>query len=79
MRKAPGGDDIETEVWKNASTELKMGLLDLYNKVWKEGEIPGDLMEAVIILIYKNKERNTLRTIEGSLYYVLHIKYLQRY
>jgi hypothetical protein len=51
--KAPGSDGIVNEVWKNLSTENRLGLLDCINDVWRKETLPAIWSEVIVVPIYK--------------------------
>lgn len=53
--KAPGNDNISTELLKKGSGNLTHEIIELIKGVWKEEHIPNDWKEATIVPIYKNK------------------------
>ncbi len=65
IKKAPGGDEIDPEIWKYASIEVQQGVLHLFNKVWSRGEIPADWKEAIVIPIYNNGDKNVPSNYRG--------------
>ena len=54
-RKAPGKDGISAEIIKAAKGHLAPHLLDLLQQCWKEGSVPQDMKDSVIVTLYKNK------------------------
>ena len=54
-RKAPGKDGISAEIIKAARGHLAPHLLDLLQQCWKEGRVPQDMKDSVIVTLYKNK------------------------
>ena len=54
-RKAAGVDGIPPEIWKHGGPALHVKLHDLLVCCWKQGKLPQDLRDAVIITLYKNK------------------------
>ena len=54
-RKAPGKDGISAELIKAAKGPLAPHLLDLLQQCWREGEVPQDMRDSVIVTLYKNK------------------------
>ena len=53
--KAPGIDDLPAEVYKYGGDQLLEKLTSLFTLCWSKGEVPGDLRDAVIVSLYKNK------------------------
>ena len=50
--KAPGADSIPTAIYKEGGDEVIRRLLQLYVRIWEDGEVPQD---ALIVHIYKRK------------------------
>ena len=53
--KAPGIDGIPAEVIKLCSSSLLPHLSDLVELIWKEGFVPQDFKDTIIVHIYKRK------------------------
>ena len=53
--KAPGIDGLPAEVYKYSGDQLLEKLTSLFTLCWSKGEVPGDLRDAVIVSLYKNK------------------------
>ena len=53
--KAPGSDNIPSEILRDLKGPLILHLYDLLIQCWEEGEIPHDMRDAKIITLYKNK------------------------
>lgn len=53
--KAAGVDGIPPEIWKDGGPALHRKLHELLVYCWKQGNIPRDLCDAVIVTLYKNK------------------------
>ena len=49
--KAPGPDDL----FRILDEELRITLLEYYNRVWESGEAPEEWKEALVVSIYKGK------------------------
>ncbi len=65
LHKAAGTDGLEPEVWKYANPEVQNSLLDLFNKIWKEGEMPVEWNEAIVVPIYKTGEKKVPKNYRG--------------
>ena len=50
---SPGPDGIPNKILRNLSTPLKVALLDLYNRIWTEGNYPEQWKEAIIVPLAK--------------------------
>jgi len=53
--KAAGADSIPVEIYKEGGDEVIRRLLQLYVKIWEDGEVPQDFKDALIVHIYKRK------------------------
>ena len=53
---APGEDTIHPQMIKNLPPETLKYLLDMYNKIWEEGEIPKTWKHATIIPLLKERK-----------------------
>lgn len=58
-RKAPGIDGIPAEVYKQGGDQLLETLTNLFILCLEKGELPGDLWDAVIVSLYKNKGKKS--------------------
>nr|VZI26698.1 unnamed protein product [Spirometra erinaceieuropaei] len=53
--KAPGSDTIPAEVYKHGGPLLMDHLTALYQEMWRQGEVPQDFKDAIIVHLYKRK------------------------
>nr|VZI28350.1 unnamed protein product [Spirometra erinaceieuropaei] len=53
--KAPGSDAIPAEVYKHGGPQLMDHLTALFQKMWRQGEVPQDFKDATIVHLYKRK------------------------
>ena len=53
--KAPGMDGLPAEVYKYGGDQVLEKLTSLFTLCWSKGEVPGDLCDAVIVSLHKNK------------------------
>ena len=53
--KAPGPDGVVGELFQNLDAQSEEILLDIYNKIWMEGDVPRSWVEARVVTIFKNK------------------------
>ena len=66
LRKAPGQDNIPSDVIKCGKASLLDPLLNLLNLCWEEGEVPQEMRDARIVTLYKNKgERSDCNNYRG--------------
>ena len=56
--KSPGIDAIPVEVDQHGGDAVLDKLQDLFTNCWEKGTLPEDLMDAVIISLYKHKGEN---------------------
>lgn len=54
-RKAPGNYGISVEVLKCCQESINTELLEILHLCWREGEVPQDMRDANIVILYKNK------------------------
>jgi len=55
--KAPGQDNINSELYKFAPAEFKLRLLQFLNNIYRENSIPNEWRNAVITPIFKKGDR----------------------
>nr|VZI04440.1 unnamed protein product [Spirometra erinaceieuropaei] len=53
--KAPGSDAIPAEVYKHGGPQLMDHLTALFQKMWRQGEVPQYFKDATIVQLYKRK------------------------
>ena len=53
--KVPGVDGMPAEVYKHGGDTLLRALTHMFQNGWERGVVPGDLRDAVIVSLYKNK------------------------
>lgn len=53
--KAPGEDGIAIELIKEGGVELKKRVVDLFNRCWRDGVVPGRWGKIIVLPIYKGK------------------------
>nr|VZH95819.1 unnamed protein product [Spirometra erinaceieuropaei] len=53
--KAPGSDAIPAEVYNHGGPQLMDHLTALFQEMWRQGEVPQDLKDALIVHLYKRK------------------------
>ena len=53
--KAAGADVIPPELWRDGGTALHSKFHELLVCCWEQGKLPGDLRDAIVITLYKNK------------------------
>jgi hypothetical protein len=65
-RKARGHDGLHLELFKCASCNVKMKLLNILNIGWMTHTIPNDWWKAVVIPIFKKGNRNVCKNYRGT-------------
>nr|VZI38691.1 unnamed protein product [Spirometra erinaceieuropaei] len=53
--KAPGSDTIPAEVYKHGGPKIMDHLTALFQEMWRQGEVPQDFKDAIIVHLYKRK------------------------
>ena len=53
--KAPGPDGVLGELFRALDAQGEEILLDIYNKIWRSGDVPRSWVEARVVSIFKNK------------------------
>ena len=53
--KSPGDDGIPPEIYKHGGTAVAEQVLDVFIKIWEEGEVIQAFRDANLVHIYKNK------------------------
>ena len=53
--KAPGGDEIPPEIYKDGGVPVAKRLLEIIKQIWQEGAAVQDFRDAIITHLYKNK------------------------
>lgn len=57
--KAPGKDRILAEVYKTLGTSAFKAFHDILSTIWEKEDMLGDLRDATIVALYKNKGAKT--------------------
>jgi len=55
--KAAGPDQVVNEVWKSLKSQQRLVLLDLINAMWRDNKIYEELLETVIVPIFKKADK----------------------
>jgi len=63
--KAPGQDNINSELYKYAPVEFKLRLIQFLNNIYRENSIPNEWRNAVINPIFKKGERREHKNYRG--------------
>jgi len=63
--KAPGQDNINSELYKYAPVEFKLRLLRFVNNIYRENHIPNEWRNAVITPIFKKGDRREHKNYRG--------------
>jgi hypothetical protein len=64
-RKTPGCDNLNLELLKYASTNVKLRFLNILNSCWITHRIPEEWSRAKIIPIFKKEDRNDWNSYRG--------------
>ena len=59
--KAPGTDDLTSDIFKIGSTEITTQLVKLYNNILQEKKIPKTWKEAKVILLHKKGDKADIK------------------
>nr|VZI18043.1 unnamed protein product [Spirometra erinaceieuropaei] len=64
--KAPGSDAIPAEVYKHGGPQLMDHLTALFQEMWRQGEVPQDFENAIIVHLHKRKgDRQVCENLRG--------------
>ena len=55
--KAPGPDNIPPDLINTCKSALLLSLHEILCQCWQEEEVPKDMRDAKLIILYRNKER----------------------
>ncbi|BHF58922.1 hypothetical protein SprV_0100187700 [Sparganum proliferum] len=58
--KAPGKDAIPAEIYKHGGPKFMDHLTALFQEMWRQGEVPQDFKDAIIVHLYKRKGNRQL-------------------
>ena len=76
-RKSCGLDNLPMELWKFGGNELKMHLLELFNKIIDKNQMPREWETGMVINIHKKEQKVNVKIIEELLYCLQLRNYLQ--
>ena len=77
--KCPGQDEFSNELFINAGENLVKSMHDMFNFMWKNEEIPSELMKITIKTIFKGKgETNNLNNHRGLFLSSCIFKFLEK-
>jgi len=82
--KAPGQDNINSELYKYAPEEFQLRLLQFWNNIYRENRIPNEWRNAVITPIFKKGDRREPKNYRGintcyTMYYKILYMKMQKY
>ena len=77
INKAPGEDDIEAELIKNANQELRKRFLALICNIWREEKMPDDWKVGLIVPLFKKGDKMKCENYRGIT--LLNVAYLLTY
>jgi len=63
--KAPGQDNINSDLYKYAPEEFTLRLLQFLNNIYRENSIPNEWRHAVITPIFKKGDRREPKNYRG--------------
>ena len=67
-RKSCGLDNLPMELWKFGGNELKIHLLELFNKIIDKNQMPQEWETAMLINTHKKGTKVNVKIIEELLY-----------
>ena len=76
-RKSCALDNLPVELWKFGGNELKIHLLELFNKIIDKNQMSQEWETGMVINIYKKEQKATVKIIEELLYCLRLTNYLQ--
>ena len=76
-RKSCGLDNLPMELWKFGGNELKIHLLELFNKIMDKNQMPQEWETGMVINIHKKEQKTNVKIIEEFLYCLQLTNYLQ--
>jgi hypothetical protein len=60
--KAPGEDDVSCELYKYASVNFKLRLVNFLNNIYTNGTIPREWNNAIVVPIFKKGDKKIPKT-----------------
>lgn len=63
--KAPGKDNIPTELYKHGGRAVILALHGIIEKIWKEEKMPKEWEESIICSIYKKGDKYDCKNYRG--------------
>jgi hypothetical protein len=79
IRRVPGTDNINKELWKYGSQKLKTKTLKIFNDIWKAGRTPEEWETALTVNIFQKGTKVSVKTIEEFQYCLQHINYTGKF
>ena len=76
-RKSCGLDNLPMELWKFGGNELKIHLLELFNKIIDKNQMPQEWETGMVINMHKKEQKANVKIIEEFLYCLQLTNYLQ--
>ena len=77
-RKSCGLDNLPMELWKFGGNEIKMHLLELFNKIIAKNQMPQEWETGMVINIHKKEQKANVKIIEELPYCLQLTNYLQK-
>jgi hypothetical protein len=63
--KAPGEDDVSSELYKYASVNFKLRLVNFLNNIYANGTIPREWNNAIVVPIFKKDDKEDPKNCRG--------------
>jgi len=76
-RKSCGSYNLPMELWKFGGNELKMHILELFNKITDKNQMPQEWETGMLINIHKREQKANVKITEELLYCLQPTNYLQ--
>jgi len=67
-RKSCGLDNLPMKLWKFGGNELKIHLIELFNKIIDKNQMPQEWKTGMVINIHKKEQKANVKIIEAILY-----------
>eukprot|EP00959_Pyramimonas_sp_CCMP1952_P429230 8989865-Pyramimonas_sp.AAC.1 len=76
-RKAPGPDDLPTEVYKELTEQTLDPIRALLNDRWDTEHIPPDVLEARVIVICKKRRHEQSGQLQTDIFLEYHLQHMR--
>jgi hypothetical protein len=64
--KSPGEDNVSSELYKYASVNFKLRLLNFLNNIYANGTITRELNNATVVPIFKKGDKKDPKKLQGN-------------